>query len=123
MSTLLSAVEVLVTTGCLLSAVWLLVLVVRDRRPPRRLLDAMLVIELLLVLHLVLGIVHVTSAPAGVAVWVYVGYLVGSILIVPAGVVWSSGEQTRGGTGVLLVAMLVVPFMFLRLAQIWATRG
>jgi hypothetical protein len=80
----------------------------------------MLGVEILLVVHLVVGIVKVTDAPAGVSVWEYVGYLVGTLLIVPAGVIWSSGERTRGGTAVLLVATLVVPFMFLRLSDIWA---
>jgi hypothetical protein len=113
-------VQLVVTAACLVSAIWLVVLLVRDRTPERRLLNLMLGIEVLLLVHLVLGIVKVTGAPSGVSVWEYVGYLVGAVLIVPVGVIWSSGEQTRGGTGVLLVAVLVVPFMFLRLADIWA---
>ena len=63
------------------------------------------------------------DVPAGVSVWEYVGYLVGVLLLIPAGVVWSSGERSRGGTAVLLVAVLVVPFMFVRLADIWAGGG
>lgn len=113
-------VQLVVTAACLVSAIWLVVLLVRDRTPGRRLLNLMLGVEVLLLVHLVLGIVKVTGAPSGVSVWEYVGYLVGAVLIVPVGVIWSSGEQTRGGTGVLLVAVLVVPFMFLRLADIWA---
>ncbi len=113
-------VQVIVTAACVLSALWLVVLIIRDRTPNRRLLDLMLGIELLLVLHLVLGIVKVADAPSGVSVWEYVGYLVGALLIVPVGVIWSSGEKSRGGTGVLLVAVLVVPFMFVRLGDIWA---
>jgi hypothetical protein len=105
---------------CLLSALWLVVLLVRDRPPPRRFLDVMLGIEVLLLVHLVVGVVKATDAPSGVAVWEYVGYLIGAILIIPAGVVWSSGEKSRGGTAVLLVALLVVPFMFVRLSDIWA---
>ena len=58
----------------------------------------MLGLEVLLLVHLVLGIVRVTDAPSGVSVWEYVGYLVGVILLIPAGVIWSSGEKTRGGT-------------------------
>ncbi len=112
--------QVLLTALCLLAALWLVVLVVRDRTPGRLLLSAMLGIELLLVVHLVLGLVKLADAPSGVSVWQYAGYLVGLLLIVPAGVVWSTGEQSRGGTGVLLVAMLVVPFMFLRLSDIWS---
>ena len=112
--------QLALTGGCLLSALWLVVLLARDRTPDRRLLNVMLGLEVLLVVHLVVGIVKVTGAPSGVAVWEYVGYLVGLLLIIPAGVIWSSGEQSRGGTAVLLVAVLVVPFMFLRLANIWA---
>jgi hypothetical protein len=56
-------------------------------------------------------------------VWEYIGYLIGVVLFIPAGVVWSSGERSRGGTAVLLVAVLLVPFMFVRLADIWAAGG
>jgi hypothetical protein len=117
------AVQVVTTAVCLLSALWLVVLLVRDRTPDRRLLNVMLGVEALLVVNLVLGVVKVTDAPSGVSVWEYVGYLVGSLLIIPAGVIWSSGEKSRGGTGVLLIATLVVPFMFVRLADIWAAGG
>ena len=69
-------------------------------------------------------LVRVTSdAPDGTPVLEYIGYLVGLVLIVPAGVIWSSGERSRGGTGVLLVATLVVPFMFVRLADLWPGVG
>jgi hypothetical protein len=113
-------VQLVITAVCLLSALWIAVLLVRDRTPDRWLLNVMLGMEILLVVHLVLGVVKVSDAPNGVSVWEYVGYLVGSLLIVPAGVIWSSGEKSRGGTAVLLVATLVVPFMFLRLSDIWA---
>jgi len=115
--------QIIIAAACLLSALWLVVLLVRNRIPDRRLLNLMLALEVLVVVHLVVGIVRVTGAPSGVAVWEYVAYLIGLILVIPAGVVWSSGEQSRGGTAVLLVALLVVPFMFVRLADIWAAGG
>jgi hypothetical protein len=109
---------------CLLSVLWLVVLLVRDRTPDRILLNLLAVLELGLIVHLVIGIVHVTSdAPAGVSEWEYIGYLIGAALFVPVGVVWSSGEKSRGGTGVLLLAVLLIPFMFARLAAIWAGGG
>ena len=119
----MSTIQVIVSGACLISALWLVVLLVRDRTPDRRLLNVMAGVEILLILHLVVGIVRVTGTARDVPVWEYVGYLVGLVLIVPAGVVWSSGERSRGGTAVLLVAVLVVPFMFLRLADIWAAGG
>jgi len=116
--------QLALTALCLLSAVWLVVLLVRDRVPGRYLLNLLAVVELGLVAHLVVGIVHVTSdAGNGVSTWEYIGYLIGATLFVPVGVVWSSGERSRGGTGVLLVAVLIVPFMFVRLADIWAAGG
>jgi hypothetical protein len=109
---------------CLLSAVWLVGLIVRDRSPGHVLLNLLAVVEVGMLVHLVLGIVRVTGdAPEGVSVWEYIGYLVGALLLIPAGVIWSSGERSRGGTGVLLVAVLLVPFMFVRLADIWAAGG
>jgi hypothetical protein len=120
----LEVVRALVGAGCAVAAVWLVVLLVRDRLPGRALLNVLAAVEALLVVHLVIGVVRaLADAPAGLATWEYVGYLLGAVLLVPAGVVWSSGERTRGGTGVLLVAVLVVPFMFLRLHDIWAQAG
>jgi hypothetical protein len=115
--------QLAITALCLLGALWVVVLLIRDRTPDRRLLNLMLGIEVMLLVHLVVGIVKVADAPSRVSVWEYVAYLIGAILFVPAGVVWSSGEKSRGGTGVLLVAVLVVPFMFLRLAAIWSARA
>jgi hypothetical protein len=116
--------QLALTALCLLCAVWLVVLLVRDRTPDRVLLNVMAVLSIAMVVHSVVGIVRVTGdAPSGVRVWEYIGYLIGAALVVRAGVVWSSGERSRGGTGVLLVAVLLVPFMFVRLADIWATGG
>src|SRR5205085_719281 len=104
---------------CGLVALWLVVLIVRDRPPDNLALNALGVVEVGLVANLVIGIVRLTGdVPAGVSGWEYVGYLVGVLLFVPVGLVWSAGERSRGGTAVLLVAVLLVPFMFVRLADI-----
>jgi hypothetical protein len=116
----MSALQLVLTALSLLAALWLVVLIVRDRTPDHVLLSGLVVIELGLVAHLVLGIVRVAGEHQGVSVAEYVGYLVGTLLLLPVGVIWSAGERTRGGTAVLLVAVLLVPFMFLRLADIWA---
>jgi hypothetical protein len=116
----MTALQLALTGLCLLAALWLVVLIVRDRTPDHVLLAGLVAIEAGLLAHLVVGIVRVTGAPAGVSVPEYVGYLVGTLLLLPVGVVWSAGERTRGGTAVLLVAVLLVPFMFLRLSDIWA---
>jgi hypothetical protein len=115
--------QIALTALCLLTALWIVVLLVLDRTPDNLLLNVLVVIEVGLVVNLVLGIVKVTGGGGGGSVPEYVGYLVGSLLLLPAGVVWSAGERSRGGTAVLLVAVLLVPFMFVRLADIWGAGG
>jgi hypothetical protein len=116
--------QMALTALCLVCALWLVVLLVLDRTPDRILLTVLAVLEVGLLVHLVVGIVHVTTdAPDRVPVWEYIGYLLGAALFVPVGVVWSSGERSRGSTGVLLLAVLLVPFMFVRLADLWVSGG
>jgi hypothetical protein len=116
--------QMALTVVCLLCAAWLVLLLVLDRTPDRILLSVLALLEVGLIVHLVVGIVHVTSdAPARVPTWEYIGYLLGAALFVPVGVVWSSGERSRGSTGVLLLAVLLVPFVFVRLADLWVSGG
>jgi hypothetical protein len=58
----------------------------------------------------------------GVNVAAYLGYLIGALLVLPIGFVWSAGERTRSGTAVLLVAVLVLPVLSLRLHDLWSVR-
>lgn len=115
--------QIALTALCLLSALWLVVLIVRDRTPDNLVLNTLAVVEAGLLVQLVLGIVRLVGDGDGVAAAEYVGYLVGVLLLIPAGMIWSAGERSRGGTAVLLVAVLLVPFMFVRLADIWAAGG
>ena len=57
--------QLALTALCLLCAVWLVVLLVRDRTPGRVLLNLLAVVEVALVVHLVLGIVRVTGDVPG----------------------------------------------------------
>ena len=103
-------------------AVWLVVLIVRDRLPDDYLFGALALLEVGLLGVLVVGLVQVFGASGGVNVAAYVGYLVGLVLVLPIAFVWSMGERTRAGTAVLLVGVLVVPVLFLRLHQLWSAR-
>jgi hypothetical protein len=115
--------QIALSVLCLLIAVWLVVLIVRDRTPDNLTLNALGAVEVGLIANLVLGIVRVTGDTGKTSVAEYVGYLVGALLLIPAGLIWSAGERSRGGTAVLLVAVLLVPFMFVRLADIWVAGG
>jgi hypothetical protein len=103
-------------------ALWLVVLIVRDVEPNDYLYVALGVLEVGLLAQLVVGLVQVGGDHGDVNVAAYVGYLVGSVVLLPVAFLWSIGERTRAGTGVLLVAVLVVPVLFLRLHQLWAAR-
>jgi hypothetical protein len=103
-------------------AVWLVVLVVRDTEPDDYLYAALALLEVGMLVQLVVGLVQVSGDHGGVNVAAYVGYLVGSAVLLPVAFVWSAGERTRAGTGVLLVAVLVVPLLFVRLHQLWGAR-
>jgi hypothetical protein len=118
----MTGLQIVLGAVCLVMALWLVVLIVLDRLPDDYLYAALGLVELGLVAQLVIGLVMVGGDHGGVNVAAYVGYLVGALLILPAGFVWSLGERTRGGTGVLLVAVLVVPVLFLRLHQLWGAR-
>jgi hypothetical protein len=107
---------------CLVVVLWLALLIVLDRLPNDYLYAALALLEVGLLAQLVVGLVKVAGDHGGVNVAAYVGYLVGSLVILPVGFLWSAGERTRAGTGVLLVAVLVVPVLFLRLHELWAAR-
>ncbi len=120
MSSLMDGLQLFLSGLCGLAVLWLLTLIVRNHPPEGIALGLAAVVELGVVVNLVLGVVRVVRGAEGVAVWEYVGYLIGALLILPAAAVWSAGERNRGGTTVLLFAFVVVPFLFVRMADIWA---
>jgi lipopolysaccharide export LptBFGC system permease protein LptF len=113
--------QIVLSVLCLLVAVLLVVLIVRDRRPGRVTYVLLAVLEVGLVAELVLGLVRVFGDHEGVSVAPYVGYLVGALVILPLAAGWAWAERTRNGTGVLLVGVLVLPVLFVRLHDLWST--
>ena len=118
----MTALQIVLSAVALVIAVWLVVLIVMDRQPGDVLYGALGVLEVGLVVQLVVGLVMVFGDHGGVNVAAYVGYLVGALAILPAAFLWSVGERTRAGTGVLLVAVVVVPVLCARLHQLWGAR-
>ena len=109
-----------VLTGlCLVAALWVIGLLVFNRLANDLLFGLLGLIEVGLIVNLVLGIVRFSSEPTDTSGVEYIGYLIGALLILPAAVLWSLAERNRGGTGVLLIGILLVPFMFFRLSEIW----
>ncbi|MGN6252857.1 MAG: hypothetical protein ACTHNS_13675 [Marmoricola sp.] len=109
-----------------LCAITVLVVLVQMARnvPASNIVDALMgLTELAVVAQMVAGLVAVFGAPASVSRPTYVGYLVGALLILPAAWIWSQAERSRSSLGVLVVGLLVVPFLVLRLHQVWPGHG
>ena len=104
----------------LLGAAWAGVLIVRDRPPDSLLLLWLLVVEAGLLVQAVVGIASVAGTDREIATATFVGYLLGALVVLPAGALWSVSERSRYGTAVLVVACLVVPVVVVRLQQVWA---
>ena len=115
-----SGVERAVVVLSLVPALWALVLVLRNKGIDMVLLIGAAVVEVAVLVQLVVGVVSLVGSHRDVSAWTFAGYLVGAVLIPPAGVAWGVGEKNRYGSAVLLVVFLVIAVMVLRLDQIWA---
>ena len=99
------------------------VYVVLDRLTDRWVLALAGLLGVGTVLQLVLGVVALVGTDRAVSTATFVGYLVGVALVPPLATFWALGERSRAGTAVWIVAGLVIPFLELRLDQIWAGPG
>lgn len=112
--------QIVLASLCGLAAILVVVQIIRDRLVNKPILGLLVLIEVGLVAQLVLGIVMVVDDSEGVSVPTYLGYLLGCLVVLPLAAGWSWAERTRGGTAVLLAGLFVVPFLLLRLHDIWS---
>jgi hypothetical protein len=97
-------------------AVWY---VARDRRADRTLVAAIGVLWVGTVVQLVYGIAALAATDRDVNGLVFVLYLIGLVAVPPLAAWWALGEPSRAGSGVVVVAALLVPFLLLRLDTLW----
>ncbi|WP_426247512.1 hypothetical protein [Nocardioides sp. LHG3406-4] len=83
------------------------------------LLAGLAVLEAGLLAQAVIGFVQLAGTDRDVNGAVFVSYLVGALVVLPVGALWSLAERSRSGTAVLIVAALTVAFLVVRLQQIW----
>ena len=104
---------------CALAAVVAVVHLARDHPVGDGMFVILGVLELAVVVELVWGIVAFSTTDRDVSGTLFFSYLVGICLAAPIGAFWSLAERSRGGTAVLLVAVLTVAALVARLWSIW----
>lgn len=106
--------------AALIAAALTLVPLVRGRAAGKLLLGALVLLEAGLLVLAVLGIVNLAGTDRAVDGATFVGYLLGTLAVLPAAVAWARAERSRWGNGVLLAACLIIPVLIVRLNQIWS---
>lgn len=76
--------------------------------------------EAVVLLQAIIGFVLMFTSDREIHRLTFGAYLIGLLLLLPIGTWWSLGDRSRGGTAVLLVAVVTLAAMVLRLSQIWA---
>ncbi|MGH8921091.1 MAG: hypothetical protein ACRD0H_22620 [Actinomycetes bacterium] len=99
-------------------------LAVLNRSPGRAVLGVLAALEALVLAQVVVAVVLLFAGhrPSS-SVVEFIGYHLATLLALPAGVVWSLGDRSRWGAGVLTVACLSVAVMTVRMNQLWAGFG
>lgn len=110
--------QIALSVLCGLTALLVLIQIARDRLVNRAILGLLALIEVGLVVHLVLGIGWLTGDGPDIPALTYLGYLVGSLAVLPLAAGWAWAERSRSGTAVILVGLVVVPYLFVRLHDI-----
>ena len=101
--------------------VWALVWAGLDRLLPKVHLQALFLLQAVLVVQAVLALLRLGDW--GGSSGELAGYLAVSALLVPGGLVLAVEERSRYGTLILAVACLVVAVVEVRLLQVWAAGG
>lgn len=106
---------------CAVILVVTVVHVVADRPIGRALTGLVALLEVGLLAALVVGAVAFAGTERDVSAVNFFGYLLACLALPPVGVWWARGEPSRGGTAVLIVVAFIVPFLLIRLSQIWGS--
>ena len=97
--------------------VWALLSAAVDRLLPKLHLQALFLLQGVLIVQAVLALARLGSWEGSTGS--LVGYLAVSLLLVPGGLVLAVEERSRWGTLVLAVSSLVVAVVELRLLAVW----
>ena len=98
---------------------WCFVPVTQDRFLGRSHLYLIIVLELAVVVQAVIATIRLIAGDHPVELVTFIGYLLTSVLFLPAALSLSFMERTRWGSVIAGSAALVVAVLTLRLQQVW----
>lgn len=120
---MIPALVVALVAGSAVLALWALLWAALDR--PVRMGHLVLggALEALIVVQVIVAGVRLIGGPRPDSTATFVGYLIGSLVVLPLGVLWALEERTRWSSVVLAIAGLTTAIVVLRLNAVWDTRG
>jgi hypothetical protein len=80
-------------------------------------------LELLILVQAAVAVIRLIGGTRPAAVPTFVGYLLGSLIVLPFGVLWALEERTRWSSVVLAIAGVTVAVILLRMNVVWDTRA
>lgn len=108
--------------GSLALAVWAFLACWREQAPDRALFTGLAVVAVVVAVQVVIATVRLIggAGPNGTdRVVTFVGYMLTTLLLPPAGAVLARMEPTRWGSGLIGAAAVIVPVLLLRMLQVW----
>ncbi len=108
-----------VLVGAGLLAAWAATAAALGLAPPRRLLQGLVALQLLLLAQLVVGLWKLSGDEGPAETGAYFGYLVMSLLLLPGALALTADERSRYGTLVLGVACLTLAVVEVRMEAVW----
>lgn len=94
------------------------------RRPTPRLIGAGVVsLAIAVVAQAVIAVVLLIGGERPLELGTFIGYLLFSVVVLPAAMVWARAEPGRWGNGVLAVGCLTLSVVVVRMEQLWDMTG
>ncbi|MET9022842.1 hypothetical protein ABZV93_22960 [Actinopolymorpha sp. NPDC004070] len=116
---MIGPLAVVVMVVALAFAVLALVIAALNRLPGALQVGGAALVELLALVQLVGVIVQLVRGERPAEFATFLAYMVVSVLVMPAAVLWAAAERNRWSSVVLGVAGLVVVVLVLRMQQVW----
>lgn len=104
-------------------ALWCLVTSARDKPIQAVHLVGMAVLEAGLLVQVVVAVVLMVGGHDPQEKGTFVGYLAGSLVVLPAGAFLGAGERSKWGAVAAGIACLAIPVVILRMQDLWSGTG